>query len=148
MSFTKGEFDALAAAAPEGSFLGATHDKISEWFSFVASVDDNAKDKHALMFYGLAARLLAENKNIGSLVPVDFADTHTRTMVLDAVKPQTTPFISDDEGSPWRDETVLPAHLTCCLRVQGGAQKIQLSRPFVLFLRCSFQRYQERRVEL
>ena len=78
MSFSKSEIDALAAAAPDGSFLGAPAENISEWLAFVASVDDNAKSKHPLIFYGVAGRLLSET--VGSLVPDDSADARVRAI--------------------------------------------------------------------
>ena len=121
MSFEKSEITAMAAAAPEHSFMGAAQMKIAEWIEFVTSVDENPKDSHPLIFYGLVARILAEG--VGSLAPVAYADPHMRNIVLQIVQLGAVPFEEDREGL-WCDQTVNPAHLSLCLRVQGKAQKL------------------------
>ena len=121
MSFSRDEIEALAQTEPESSFLEAPVQKVSEWIAFITSVDDAPKDKHPLIFYGFVARILAQA--MGSTEPVDFADTHMRTLVLDLVKPGAQPF-EDDSSGPWHSVIILPAHLSLCLRVQARAQAV------------------------
>ena len=121
MSFSQDEIQAMAATAPAGSFLGETEANIAKWIDFVASAYDDPKDKHPLMFYGVTARILA--KTIGSMSPGDFADAHMRTFILDMIKPGVTPFEEDADGE-WKEEVILPAHVSACLRVQGKAAKL------------------------
>ena len=123
MSFQRAEIEAMAESAPAASFLGASQSKIADWIEFVTSADETPKDQHPLTFYAFAARVLAQA--MGSLSPVDYADSHMRSLVLEMIKPGATPFESDADAGPWQDELVLPAHLTLCLRVQARAQKAQ-----------------------
>ena len=109
MSFTKEEVVAALAPVPADRFLGLDEVARYEWVRFVTSVDNEPKNAHDVMFYAVIARALAEL--VGSAQPVDFAESHMRAMILDALKVGAEPFHGDGEDAPWDQAKVTGAQV-------------------------------------
>ena len=107
----------LVAALPSGAF-GGTSAVQESWLQFVGSVHE--PQTHPVAFYVVVARALAQQ--MGSMSPQDYAEEHMRSMILDAIKPGSQPFVADAEGQH-KEVRLTPAHVSCALLVQARARR-------------------------
>lgn len=119
MSFSDQEVAAVIDKVYRDKFLGLGSEARVKWVHFVASVDDEPKNAHAVMFYAAVARVLAEV--MGSAQPADYAELHMRDLIVGALKMGAEPFQGEDEDSDWQAVKLQPAQITLALRVQARA---------------------------
>ena len=117
MPFTLEECQSVGAQ-PESAFGGANAEKRDLWILTVTQTDKDAESNHPIILYAGVARILAET--IGSVEMSDNADEYIREQILSLIKAGVQLF-SEDSQLSWKNFKILPAHITCALRVQKKA---------------------------
>lgn len=119
LSFTQSEITSFVESCPKDAFLKYSKENRIAWVTFVASVDEDAKSQHDVLFYGCVARLLGEV--FGSLSSVDFSDLDCRDQVKSLIVAGTQPFDAEGEHETLREWKVSPDHCSLALRVVEAA---------------------------
>ena len=86
----------ILAVLPKTAFASSDDGQRQAWLHFVAEAGGPVE--RPALFYVTVGRALADLME--TVIPRDYADAHMRTMILDMVKAQTTPFSSDESTSP------------------------------------------------